>query len=107
MADSALTPLADGVRVRIRVTPRAHADALGGTGDDAAGVHLKARVVALPTDGKANDRLVRLVAHSAGVAPSAVRVASGSTSRVKSLVITGPSEAILERLQKFMEHPSR
>ena len=50
MADSALTPLADGVRVRIRVTPRAHADALGGTGDDASGIHLKARVMALPAE---------------------------------------------------------
>lgn len=107
MAESVLTPLADGVRVRIRVTPRARADALGGTGEDAGGVHLKARVMALPANGKANDRLVRLVARRAGVGPSAVRVASGPTSRVKSLIITGPCQTILERLHKIMEHPSR
>ena len=105
MPEPALHPLADGVRVRIRVTPRARADAIGGTGEDAGGVHLKVRVTAVPAEGQANERIVRLIAAAAAVSPSAVRMASGATARVKSLIVTGPCQAVLERLQKVMGDP--
>ena len=52
----------------------------------------KARVRAVPEDGKANDALVKLIAKAAGVANSAVTVSAGHTSRVKTLTISGDAE---------------
>ncbi|WP_443081921.1 DUF167 domain-containing protein [Synechococcus sp. BA-132 BA5] len=43
----------------------------------------RADVKALPTDGKANDELIRLVSHLFGCSRSDVTIRSGRTSRVK------------------------
>ncbi len=43
----------------------------------------RADVKALPTDGKANDELIRLVSQLFGCARSDVTIRSGRTSRVK------------------------
>ncbi|MBI2723874.1 MAG: DUF167 domain-containing protein [Chloroflexi bacterium] len=75
-------------RLRVRLTPRAGGDALGGWRD---GV-LHVRVAAPPADGRANDALLRLVAAATGVPPSRVTLVSGARSRVKLIEITGLSE---------------
>ena len=47
----------------------------------------KVSVKATPTDGKANDAVVRLIAHHFKVPHSAVRIISGFTSRKKVVEI--------------------
>lgn len=91
----------DGLSVVVRLTPRAGREALEGLArlDDGAEV-LKAAVRAAPEEGAANDALVRLVAKSAGVAPSRVRLERGATSRVKTLLIEGADLATAERLSR-------
>jgi uncharacterized protein YggU (UPF0235/DUF167 family) len=54
---------------------------------------LHVRVAAAPVDGAANTALIRLVAGALDVAPSAVRLVSGATSRVKRLEVTGVAAA--------------
>jgi uncharacterized protein (TIGR00251 family) len=75
----------EGVRLRVRVQPRASRDAIGGERDGALVVRLTAR----PVEGAANEALVRFLGRALGVAPSAVRVASGATGRNKVLAIAG------------------
>ncbi|MEF2552253.1 DUF167 family protein [Aurantimonas sp. A2-1-M11] len=72
--------------VDVRLTPKSAADRVEGRGTDAAGrMWLKARVRAVPEDGKANAALLRLVAKTLGVPRSAVTIVSGQTARMKTL----------------------
>ena len=74
----------------MRLTPKGGRDAIDGveTMSDGKAV-LKARVRAVPEDGKANAALVELIAKALRVPRSAVTVVAGQTSRVKTLEIAG------------------
>ena len=84
----------EGVLLAVRVTPKGGRDALDGPAVLADGTAvLKVRVRSAPEDGAANEAVRRLVARSVGQAPSAVRLASGAASRIKTLAIAGdPAE---------------
>jgi uncharacterized protein len=76
---------ANGIRIAVRVTPRASRDALlAGTSE-----HFAARLAASPVDGAANAALVELVAKTFGVAKRAVALTGGDSSRLKRLTIEG------------------
>jgi len=84
-------------RLVVRLTPRAGADRIEGWARDGSGrAYLKARTTAAPADGKANQALERLIARALDVPPSRVRIASGASARVKTLVIEGADEALVE-----------
>ncbi len=84
------------LRLVVRLTPRAGADRIEGWSEDAAGrPMLKVRTAAPPTDGRANAALQKLIAKALGLAPSKVRLASGASSRVKTLTIEGADPALL------------
>jgi uncharacterized protein len=97
-------PLADGVALDVRLTPRGGRDAIEGVERRADGrIVLKARVRAAPFEGQANDALCRLIAHELKIAPRQVEIAAGASARVKRLRIAGDPrmlEAMLERLSK-------
>jgi uncharacterized protein (TIGR00251 family) len=78
-----------GVMLPIRLTPKSARDEIVGveTFDDE--VVLKARVRALPEDGRANAALAKLVAHWLNLPQSAVKVARGGKSRLKQVLIEG------------------
>lgn len=80
----------DAVLVDLRLTPKSAADRIEGMVTDAEGrAFLKARVRAVPEDGKANAALLKLLARTIGVPKSAVTLVAGHTSRVKTLRLTG------------------
>jgi uncharacterized protein len=90
----------EGVGFQLRLTPKGGRDALEGWAEGAGGaVHLKARVRAVPEDGKANAALVALLAASLGVPKSAIRIASGATGRLKRVEIAGDVELLTARLE--------
>jgi uncharacterized protein len=90
-----------GVRVLVRLTPRASSEAFAGVAALGDGREaLKAKVRAAPQDGAANAALIRLTAKTLGVAPSRIRLESGASSRLKTLVIEGEGLAIAELLAK-------
>ena len=91
--------VAGGLMVRVRLTPKSSADAVEGLCDTADGPALKARVRAVPADGKANEALVRLMADVLGVARTRVSLASGVTSRIKSVAIAGPAADLTSALK--------
>jgi uncharacterized protein YggU (UPF0235/DUF167 family) len=83
-------------RLVVRLTPRAGQDRIDGWTTDAAGRPLLlARTCAPPTDGRANAALEKLIAKAVGLPPSAVSIASGAGSRVKTLHLEGIDEARL------------
>jgi uncharacterized protein len=93
---------ADGVILTVRLTPKGGRDSIDGIEAAADGkVVLKVRVRAAPSEGEANDALVRLIAKSLGVPPRAVILISGHTSRVKRLKIAGPAIALAESLERI------
>jgi uncharacterized protein len=87
---------ADGLVVTVRLTPCGGRDLIGGI----------ERVRAAATEGEANDALTRLLARTAGVAPSAVRLIGGATSRIKRLHIGGDPRALAVALARVMEAAS-
>jgi uncharacterized protein len=92
-----------GVRVRLKVTPKAKRAQIGGLLDEPDGAQaLKVSVTAAPEDGKANAAVIALLAKEWGVAKSAVSVVSGATDRRKVVEIRGPSQELLARLQSWL-----
>jgi uncharacterized protein YggU (UPF0235/DUF167 family) len=55
---------------------------------------LRVRVSAVPDKGRANAAVVALLAKALGVPKSAVSVASGETSRLKTLDVAGDGAAL-------------
>lgn len=76
----------DDLILDLRVQPRASRDELVGP----HGEQMKVRITAPPVDGKANAHLLRFIAKTFGVAPSAVTLIAGEAGRDKRLRITCP-----------------
>ena len=90
---------ADGVRVSVRLTPRASRTAITGIARDAAGTAMvTAMVTAAPEDGKANAALVKLLAREWRVAKSGITVVKGATDRRKLLHVAGDPAQLSVRL---------
>ena len=78
-----------GATLRVRVSPRASRDRVGGEREGA----LLVRVTAAPVDGAANDALARVLAGALHVPPSAVSVRHGAGAREKLLHVSGVDAA--------------
>ena len=87
-------PTATGVLLPVRLTPKAGRDEIAGVEDFGGEVVLKARVRAVPEDGRANAALEKLIAKWLGVPPSRVAVAQGGKSRLKQVAIDGDPTAL-------------
>ena len=93
----------DGVRVRLKVAPKAKRAQIGRLIDEPdGGKALKVSVTAAPQDGKANAAVIALLAKEWGVAKSAISVVSGATDRRKLVEIRGPSQELLAKLQAWL-----
>ena len=78
-----------GVRLNVRVVPRAAKDQIKGLYGDA----LKIKLRAPPVEGKANQALVAFLAEVLDVPPSRIAILSGETGRSKVVLIAGIAEA--------------
>jgi len=85
-----------GVRIAVRVQPRASSNELAGLHGDA----IKVRLTAPPVDGAANDSLQRFLADTFGVPVRAVTIVSGATSRTKIVEVAGITE---DRVRQTVE----
>ena len=81
-------------RITVKVQPRARTTALAEKIGDA----YKLRLAAPPVDGKANEACIRFFAERFGVAPSAVRIVQGLSSRMKVVEIEGIDQAQMEQI---------
>ena len=90
-----------GVRLAVRLTPRAGRDALDGTGVDAQGRPvLLVRLAAPPVDGAANEALEAFLADLLDLRKKDVTIRSGQTSRTKIVSLAGDPDALLMRLSR-------
>ena len=102
-AAAAWTPVAGGLSLRVRVTPRGGRDGVDGLGADAADVpHVKLRVAAAPVDGAANAAVETVLAKWLGVPLSGVEVVNGTTMRVKMVRIEGDPVQLMQRCQALV-----
>ena len=86
----------------LRLTPRSSKDALEGLERLSDGrCVLKARVRAVPEDGKANEALLKLIAKALDLPRQAVSLESGATSRIKHVRLQG-GEAITAQLRLLL-----
>lgn len=93
----------DGITLFVRLTPKAAKDVVSGAETAADGkTYLNVRVRAIPEDGKANKALIKFLAKSLRIAPSAFTLAAGATARIKQLHIHGDRAHLSETLNKLM-----
>ncbi len=93
---SPFVAVADGVRVALKITPRAARSAVVGVVDGVDGDRLlKVTVTAVPADGKANAAVTALLAKLWRVPKSALTVVAGATERTKVIHVAGDPEALI------------
>lgn len=63
---------------------------------------LKVRVRAAPTDGEANDAIVRVLAKAMGVPPRAVTLLQGAAGRLKAFRIEGDPARLSAALERAL-----
>lgn len=91
-----------GVTLFIRLTPKSSKDLIESVVHDAEGrQYLAARVRAVPEKGLANKALEKLVSKTFAIPLSQVEVVSGSTSRLKQVLLHCKLADIAEKLDQF------
>lgn len=96
-------PCPGGLRLFVRVTPRAARAGVRGlhAGPDGHAA-LKVALTAPPVDGKANAALIALLAKLWRLPKGDFAIVGGSTDRSKTVIITGDSAALAERLRGWL-----
>jgi uncharacterized protein len=100
--ETPFSPCSEGVRVRIRVAPKASRNAIQGTCREAGGgIALKVSLTAAAEGGKANAELIRMLASEWRVPQSQIAITAGQRDRRKTLRIAGDPENLLSRLARW------
>ena len=86
---SPLESVGDGVRLRLRIQPRASRTEVAGLHGDT----LRIRLSAPPVDGAANEELVRFLAEVLRVPARAVEITAGHSGRQKTVRVLGVDRA--------------
>ncbi len=98
-----VTVVAGGVRVAVRLTPKASRDRVEQVVADADGHQaFKASVTAVPEDGKANQALLKLLSKEWKVPKSTMEIVQGATDRRKVVFISGDAADLAARLDQWM-----
>ncbi|HEY7690497.1 MAG TPA: DUF167 family protein [Dongiaceae bacterium] len=101
---SPVTPVADGVRVRLRVQPRARRNRVDGVVAEAdGGAALKVAVTAAPESGAANEAVIALLAKEWATAKSALTLVSGAADRRKTVKLAGDPQRLATQLNDWIE----
>ena len=86
---------ANGIRLAVRLTPRASRDGLDGIGTDADGRPiLRIRLTAPPVEGAANQALIDFLSGILSVRKKDIVIRTGETGRLKILDIAGNPNAL-------------
>lgn len=88
-----------GVRVAVRVQPRARKAGVQGIVASADGPRLRIAVCEPPEDGKASKAACAALAEALQIAPSVVQLVMGASSREKLLFVAGDPAAVIGRLE--------
>lgn len=104
MSASPLAVVAGGVRVFVRLTPRARREAIEGIVTEPDGrVALKVAVTAPPENGKANEALIALLGKSWRLPKRAFEIVGGATDRRKTLLVSGDPASLTALIAAHIE----
>jgi uncharacterized protein (TIGR00251 family) len=93
----------NGVRLAVRLTPRASRNGLDGIGVDTDGRPvLRIRLTAPPVEGAANQALIDFLAGILSVRKKDISLRSGEAGRLKILEIAGKLDALAARLDDLI-----
>jgi hypothetical protein len=93
-----------GVRVAVRLTPKAARNSIDGVKPNADGApRLGVKVTAVPERGKANAAMIRLLAKSWRIPASSVELIAGETDRNKILRLAGAAAELMPKLEAWLE----
>ena len=93
-----------GPVITIRLTPKSSRDGIEGLTRLSDGrIVFTARVRAVPDKGKANAALTKLVAAWLDVPAGCVQITGGRTSRLKSVLVEGDVESLVQLLHRRMK----
>lgn len=93
-------PLAQGIELDLKVTPRAGRSAIGGVRAEADGaLRLVVRLKEAPSDGAANAALLRLLGEAFEVPRTACTLVAGASGRLKRVRILGEPRALMARVE--------
>jgi uncharacterized protein (TIGR00251 family) len=97
------TPVAKGVRLAVRLTPRASREGVDGVvqGPDERRM-LQLRLAAPPVDGAANTALIAFVAKALRLRKSEVAIVSGEKARLKLLELSGDPQGLSARVTAWI-----
>jgi uncharacterized protein len=98
LSDSPLKLAHDGLRVAIRLSPRAKADRLLAIAAAEGGRVLKASVTAPAERGLANEALLQLLARAWRLPRRNLSIATGSTSRNKAVRVAGDPRRMIDKI---------
>lgn len=100
-AKGVLTAQPDGVRVAVRLTPKASRNAVQGVAPEAdGGAVLKASVTAVPENGKANAALIALLAKAWRLPKGSFTIVAGATDRRKTIHVAGDPDQLTALLRE-------
>jgi uncharacterized protein YggU (UPF0235/DUF167 family) len=94
-------PHPDGVTVSVKVQPKSRRPGVQGRAMSASGPCLRIGVNEAAEGGRANRAACAVLGQAIGMAPSAITVVSGQTSRDKILRITGDPAHLTAKLEKL------
>jgi uncharacterized protein len=98
-SEAPVAAAADGVRLQIRLTPRARANRIDGVIRSADGAPvLKVSVTAPPAENRANDALIALLAKEWRLPRRDLTLAGGGKSRDKLVHVAGEPQTLLKRI---------
>ena len=93
-----------GVRVRVRVTPRARAARIDGLqGEADGGVRLRVAVTEAADAGRANAALLALLAKAWRLPRGTLSITAGVADRRKTVSIAGDSGSLMDRLLRWSQ----
>jgi len=96
---------AGGIRVRLRVQPKARRDRIDGPAPEPdGGVALKVAVTAAPEDGRANAAVIALLADAWKLPKSRFTLLSGATGRHKTIHLQGDPQRLMQTLGDWLRN---
>ena len=96
-------PVDGGVRVRIRLAPKASSNRIVSIEADGEGNGvIKAMVTTVPEAGKANAALIKLLGREWKLAKSTIQVIRGATDRNKTILVVGETDILMPRLHQWL-----
>lgn len=98
MSDGPLEVVHDGLRVAIRLTPRARVERLLAVAATPAGRVLKASVTAPAEGGRANEAMLQLLARSWRLPRRDFTIIAGSRSRDKAVQVSGDPQQLIDKI---------